>query len=118
MSRVKLIVKNYRSLDSGSVVDTELKVPDTQQILGVIRTEFDSDSDGTTRASDDIVPLIPYERINDLVGKLLTMIDASVVDAEQRKAMKDIYRQIAWDWYDNQQQLLDYPWRKDKGLDA
>ena len=36
--------------------------------------------------------------ISNLEGQLLTLIDASIVDAVQRKALKDIIRTKLWDW--------------------
>lgn len=33
-----------------------------------------------------------------LSGKILTIIDASIADQEQRKAMKDIATQAIWSW--------------------
>ena len=36
--------------------------------------------------------------ISNLEGKLLTFIDATVLDKEQRKAQKDIIRQMLWEW--------------------
>ena len=42
----------------------------------------------------------PYE-VSYLEGRLLTVIDASIGDPEQRKALKDIIRQNVWSWYDS-----------------
>lgn len=114
MSKVKLIVKEFRALDNGHVVETEVRVPEHQQVIGIIRTDFDPAEDGTTRASDDLAPVIPYERINDLVGKLLTQVEASIVDDTQRQAMKDLFKQIAWDWYTSQSKELHEPWRESR----
>lgn len=114
MSKVKLIVRKHGSLDDGRVVDIDLRVPESENVIGIIRTDFDTADDGSSRASDNIDPIVPYERINDLVGRLLTMIDATFTDKEQREAMKDLYKQIAWDWYGKQKEPLHRPWDKDR----
>ena len=36
--------------------------------------------------------------VSELEGKLLTHIDATFSDVQQRKAQKDIIRQMVWDW--------------------
>jgi hypothetical protein len=115
MSKVKLIVDSYGSLPGmGRVIDINLKLDEKEKVAGVIRTDFDTDEHGSTRVSDDINPVVPYEYINTLVGRLLTLIDASTVDKEQRQAQKDLFKQIAWDWYQSYGDNLTPPWRKDK----
>ncbi len=34
----------------------------------------------------------------ELEGKLLTLVDASHEDAVQRKALKDLFSQLLWEW--------------------
>jgi hypothetical protein len=121
MSKVKLIVfegygTTYRPyIDSNSeVIDLKLNIPDTHSIAGVIRTDFDADPDGSRRASDALTPVIECDRINNLVGRLLTQIDATFSDPEQRKAMKDLFTQIAWGWYEGQTDQLREPWQENK----
>ncbi len=41
-------------------------------------------------------------------GKILTLIDASIQDVEQRKALKDIFRQMLWSWAINETCRVDY----------
>lgn len=36
--------------------------------------------------------------IGNLEGRMLTLIEASIQDVEQRKALKDIFRQTIWNW--------------------
>ena len=115
MSKVKLIVDSHGSLPGmGRVIDTDLKLDEKEKVTGVIRTDFDTDEYGSTRVSDDINPVVPYEYINNLIGKLLTLIDASTVDKEQRQAQKDLFRQIVWNWYQYYGDNLTPPWSKDK----
>lgn len=126
MSKVKLIVcegygsqaKPY-SMGTEKVIDIGLRVPETYDIKGIVRTDFDEEWDErlkekTRRVSDAIDPVVRYERINDLVGKLLTLVDAMFPDREQRKAAKDLFKKTAWDWYMGQSDGLTEPWRLDK----
>lgn len=36
--------------------------------------------------------------IGNLEGRMLTLIEASIQDVEQRRALKDIVRQTIWNW--------------------
>lgn len=120
MSKVKLITQEGYGSNSrpyqgdAKVIDLNIEVPDTYDIIGLIRTEFDAETDGGVRVSDELTPAIRHERINYLVGKLLTMIDATFTDAEQRKAMKDLFMKICWDWYEGELAGMTEPWRLDK----
>lgn len=122
MSKVKLIVcEGYGSerrpwrLGEGKVIDLGIEVPDTHDILAVIRSDFDVDEDGSRRVDDDINPVVRYERINDLVGKLLTLVDSMFSDPKQRKAAKDLFTQTAWSWYSGQtSDSVVEVWREDK----
>lgn len=115
MSQVKLVVEPYNTIPgSGKVIDLNLSLDEGFKIVGVIRTDFNADLSGTIRSNDDLSPVVHYESINHLVGKLLTIIDAATTDKEQRQAQKDLFRQIAWEWYHNQRDYLTYPWRIDK----
>jgi hypothetical protein len=122
MSKIKLVIAegygtdNKPYLGGDSVIDLNLEVPDTHSITGIIRTDFDEDTDGSKRISDDLIPVVSYDRINYLVGKLLTVVDASFSDMEQRKAVKDLIKQIPWDWHNSMTESLVLPWRKDKGI--
>lgn len=49
-----------------------------------------------------IFALLGYEDIRSLEGRLLTIVDASFTDREQRKAAKDLVRNAIWfDWVAN-----------------
>lgn len=49
-----------------------------------------------------IFALLSYSDINSLYGRLLTIVDASFTDREQRKAVKDLVRNALWfDWVPN-----------------
>lgn len=121
MSKVKLVVcegygsqGNPRLGGTEKIIDLDLELPDSQNVMGIIRTNFEVEPDGSKRVSDGLNPVVRYERINTLVGKLLTVMDATFTDLEQRKAMKDIVKQVAWDWYDNQNEELVSVWQVNK----
>ena len=121
MSKVKLITcegygseKRPRIGGTEKVINIEIEIPDTHDITGIVRYDFDPETNGDKRLNDDINPIIKYECINNLVGKLLTIADASFTDVEQRKAFKDLLKQAAWNWYWAQSESLTEPWRLDK----
>jgi hypothetical protein len=46
--------------------------------------------------------LVAYDELRNLEGKILTIVDASFTDKEQRKAVKDIVRRTFWfDWVEH-----------------
>ena len=46
--------------------------------------------------------LVSYDMLRNLEGKMLTIVDATFSDKEQRKATKDIIRRTFWfDWVEN-----------------
>lgn len=117
MSKVKLIIcEGYGSqgrprIDgTEKVIDLKLAVPDTHDIMGVVRFDFDEEPDGSKRVSDAIDPVVRYERINDLVGKTLTILDS----ASANQATKDLVKQACWNWYTGQSDQLTESWRLDK----
>jgi len=46
--------------------------------------------------------------IQDLEGKILTQIDASTPDPVQRKASKDIFREMIWTWASGNNRQSDF----------
>ena len=117
MSKVKLITEKKNQLGFGELVSTDVEVPEDVTIIGLARSDFEPATDGSRRVNDDIVPIIHMQSINNLVGKLMTQVEASTPDPEQRKASKDIFRQIAWEWYTNHIENLTRAWRFDKGYE-
>jgi len=113
MSTVTLVtVEGYggqgipRVTSSEKYVETGIRVPETHDIMAVVRDDFDPDEDGNRRGNRAIDPVVRYERINDLMGKILTLVDASTADAAQRKAQKDLFKQAVWGWYESQTAAL------------
>lgn len=49
----------------------------------------------------EIVVEINYTEVYDLVGKLLTFIDATYQDKQQRDAQKTLLKHTVYDWYNN-----------------
>ncbi|MCK5016601.1 MAG: hypothetical protein KAS32_05945 [Candidatus Peribacteraceae bacterium] len=44
---------------------------------------------------------VNFHELNDLVGQILTLIDATYPDKEQRTAQKTIFKQKMYDWMRN-----------------
>lgn len=118
MSKVKLVIVKKNTLGYGDLVSTTVELPEDTKIIGVARSEFEPESDGSQRVSDDLVPVMHLESINNLIGKLMTQVEASITDPEQRKAAKDIYRQLVWEWYTNHTSSLSRAWCFDKGFET
>ena len=117
MSKVELIVEPKNSLPSGELVTTEVQLPEDITIVGVIRSEFEPDYNNIVRVNDDITPVIHMQDMNNLIGKLMTQIEASTTDPEQRKATKDVFMRLTWEWYTNRVEALTRAWRFDKGYE-
>lgn len=118
MSKVKLIVRSYNSLDFGNVTEIVQSLAKDQHIVGIIETEFEPEEDGGVRASDGIETVIELSDINNLQGRMLTIAEASCSDPEQRKALKDLIKQEVWSWYTERMDELSRAWRFDKGYEA
>lgn len=41
---------------------------------------------------------LEVKNINNLIGKILTLIDASVDDEKKQEALKSILKETIWDW--------------------
>ena len=95
MSKVRLVTRDYGSLPGGGDLVEVGEIRDTKQVIAVIRTDFDKEPDGSRRVSADVCPVVFYERINNLVGKVLTIIDC----AQANQATKDLVMQACWEWY-------------------
>ena len=58
-----------------------------------------SDDTGQATWGCNYYALVTYDAMQNLEGKVLTIIDASFQDKEQRKAVKDVFRRTFWfDW--------------------
>jgi len=55
-------------------------------------------STGPYLIDQNLTIIIPGD-IDNLVARLLTHVDATFTDKEQREAHKKLLRHVAWDWY-------------------
>lgn len=102
MRKVKLVfVKSF--VDIPTVKDTfsadvEFVVPDGFQSMHLIAARtYDSDPAPTDVPSGDHNAIIVDSRdFSDILGKLLTYVDATYTDKDQRKAHKDIVKNTMW----------------------
>ena len=118
MSKVKLIVKSYHTLDAGRMTSTQIDLPESMEIVGVVRTDFEPDASGAVRTSDDLAAVIDVDDMNNIVGKVLTLIDATFTDKEQRQAMKDIFKAELWNWHTALIDRLVPAWKDPRFTDA
>jgi len=112
MSKISLlVVEGYgqqglpRIPGSEERLDIEVVVPDTHDISAILRTDHDPDSDGSRVANPLVYPVIRPERVNFLLGNLLTLSDALFgehPDNPQRVARNNLIRNLVWQWYDSQ----------------
>lgn len=66
---------------------------------------------GANKAGE-VVYILGAHSVGNLEGKILTITDASVSDPEQRKALKDLFRQTIWDWAISSNMVDLYDWEK------
>lgn len=64
-----------------------------------VQTEGPQSSSGESDLYESVATVVNHQDIGNLVGKLLTYIDATFTDKDQRKAHKDLVTQHVWDWY-------------------
>lgn len=69
---------------------------DMFHLIGARVWQPKTSEDGLPPGDADAV-IYDYNDTNDLLGRLLTYIDATYSDPEQRKAHKDIVKKIVWD---------------------
>ena len=78
----------------------EIEVPDDWSSLRPIALSVATSGPGNRDDTyDNVAVIIEHHKVANLVGKLLTYVDATFTDVEQRKAHKDIVNQIVYDWY-------------------
>lgn len=94
------------SLYGAAKVTEVIEVSDNRAVKGVVLNEFSPDSDGTRIVSSEILPAIGISDMNNLTGRLMTIVDATFSDREQRKAMKDLFNQATWGWFHDRNDVL------------
>ena len=68
-------------------------VKSTEEILGKEEVE-----NQVRKIKEETIVVGDYQ-INTLIGVLLTLIDATFTDKEQRRAMKTCIKSRVWDWF-------------------
>lgn len=97
MREVELIVSKPDELSDRSL-KCELDLKDGE-IVDIIRYPLIGEDVAPGQYEDHRVA--SHRATNSLVGKLLTLIDATFSDPEQRKAMKDLFVDTIWGWQNN-----------------
>jgi|SRR6185312_5933327 len=118
MSTVKLITRKSNDLNFGDVVELDLKLAEDVNVIGVVRSDFEVEENGDRRVSDGLDTVMSIEDINNLQGRLLTLVEAFITDPEQRKAAKDLVKQNTWSWYTERMDGLSRAWRFNKGYET
>jgi len=95
------------------VLTPSITLKDSQHIQAVVEYDFDADENGERQVSDNIDPVIHIGTINSLIGKVLTLVDATFSDETQRKAARGLFMNTVWEWYGLPDSVRD-AWRKDK----
>lgn len=116
MSKVSLVISEYSELPgSGSIYETDTSVEENKHhVTGVVIHDHRTNTDGVRTVSPFIEPVIGVSDVNNLVGKELTFIEATFTDSEQRKAMKDLFTQVIWDWYNDRRENASQPWFREQ----
>lgn len=96
---------NFPTVKDTGFVDVEVEVPsalDGEQLYlssaRVWNDHLTATSEAPLPGSDVDATVIRYNDIEQIVGRLLTYVDATYSDTEQRKAHKDIVKQLVYDW--------------------
>jgi hypothetical protein len=105
MQKVKLIFHRsyveHPTIKDGFARDVEVELPagfTTVHLAGA--RVFDNGLEPKPRIGGDSNALVlNHQDVHSLVGKLLTYIDATFTDQEQRKAQKDIIREKVYTWH-------------------
>lgn len=82
----------YRKLEVDTDGDSQLRV---------LAVAVENDMQLARGSYDASATVIDGHHIDDLVGKLLTYVDATYQDKEQREAHKSIVRKTAWEWFNH-----------------
>lgn len=99
MSKVKLIVRPRNSLGDYRVIEVDAHLDNDEKVESVVTTDFDPNEKGERQVSDNVEPVIYIENMNTLTGMVLTVVEASIQDKEQREAFKSLMRRTVWDWF-------------------
>lgn len=105
MSKVKLVfVKSYLEIPTFKdtfTSDIEVDVPEGFDQIHLIGARvYEPENVQSTFPSGDFnACILEHHDVSNLVGQLLTYIDATFTDPEQRKAHKDIVKEKVYSWH-------------------
>lgn len=94
------------------VIDKDIVLSKDEVLRGIILTAFDPDVDGSRRVSDDILPVITLSHINNLNARIFSVVDAIFPDKRQHDAVRDMLRDVTFQWYMGHLDSLTDTWRK------
>lgn len=91
----------------------KIEVPQDKRIKGIVyHYDYEYRTSDQTAPLEDVaidgVGLFDYSCVQQLEGRILTILDAVFSDQQQRKAMKDLIRQALWDEYKLEKKTLEY----------
>lgn len=108
MTKVQLVFHKAYAVEDGLACEGFSKLVDIDSEFDAFYLEAarvynqDTQNDNKQFVVENITTnIISHEDNNRLLGKLLTYIDATYIDQEQRKAHKDIVKQVVYDWYND-----------------
>jgi hypothetical protein len=81
---VKVLIESYQS---NKAITNDYRVP-----VGIV---YEHDN---FMESLHAIPLLSYTEVNSILGKILTFVDATYTDKEQREATKKILRTTIWEY--------------------
>lgn len=90
---VKVLLETY---EPGDTLPTTQKTP-----VGIVYEHEDGIGE-----SLHAIPLLDYSAVNSILGKVLTFVDATYADKEQREATKKILRTTIWEYNNYLQESL------------
>lgn len=95
MDKYKLLYQNSKGVRKVA----DLDISDRIQVIGVTRyTHFETPQTADWDMNGNY-PIIDDDMFKDVFGKVLTIIDASFVDGNQKEAFKSLVKSTMSDWY-------------------
>lgn len=102
--KVKLVfVKNYLEAPTWAdttAYDCEVTVPENfgDQGIHLTAARVYESTPNELPGGDSNAIILDSQDFSSILGKLLTYVDATYTDPEQRKAHKDLIKQTLWGW--------------------
>lgn len=123
IAKIVLAPWNEKTLEAQQCVYREVEVEtDDDRQLRVLAVSIENDMQMAKGSFDSSGTIVDWHEIDDLVGKLLTYVDATYSDKEQREAHKSIVRDTVWKWFNHNrthgEKTIDYTNTRIKELAA